>query len=92
MEYIRILEDVLLHIRILEDVLLPSVRVVYPPPHRITLVEDNLAVHNLAVHTAAAVREWFQQDQEDIEVLPWPTKSPTKKISKFYRGQRSRRT
>ncbi|KAK9675088.1 DDE superfamily endonuclease [Popillia japonica] len=59
------------YIRILEDVLLPSVRVVYPPPHRITLVQDNSAVH-----TAAAVKEWFQQHQEDIEVLLWPAKSP----------------
>ncbi|KAK9702797.1 DDE superfamily endonuclease [Popillia japonica] len=59
------------YIRILEDVLLPSVGIVYPPPHRITLVQDNSAVH-----TAAVVQEWFQQHQEDTEVLPWPAKSP----------------
>ncbi|KAI4465002.1 transposable element-related [Holotrichia oblita] len=58
------------YIRILEDVLLPSVRTFYPEPHPIVLVQDNSAVH-----TARVVRLWFQH-RDDLEVLPWPAKSP----------------
>lgn len=59
------------YIRVLEDILLPSVRAVYPAPHRIVLVQDNSAVH-----TAGVVREWFEDHQGEIELLPWPAKSP----------------
>lgn len=58
------------YIRILEDVLLPSVRLLYPEPMPITLVQDNSAVH-----TSRVVRHWFEA-HPDVEVLPWPAKSP----------------
>ncbi|KAK9701990.1 DDE superfamily endonuclease [Popillia japonica] len=58
------------YIRILEDVLLPSVRQIYPAPQPITFVPDNSAVH-----TARVVRDWFE-DHDEIEVIPWPAKSP----------------
>lgn len=63
--------DAVEYIRILEEVLLPSVRIVYPAPHRITLVQDNSAVHS-----ARVVRDWFVEHRAEIEVLPWPAKSP----------------
>lgn len=63
--------DATQYIRILEEVLLPSVRIIYPAPHRITLVQDNSAVHS-----ARVVKDWFAEHRDDIEVLPWPAKSP----------------
>lgn len=41
------------------------------PGHRIVFVQDNCSIH-----TAGQVREWFREHEEDIEVLPWPAKSP----------------
>lgn len=58
------------YIRILEDVMLPSVRILYPAPARITFVHDNSAVH-----TSVRVRDWFHNHPE-VELLPWPSKSP----------------
>lgn len=58
------------YVRILEDVLLPSVRVIYPEPERIVLVQDNAAVH-----TCRRVRAWFDTHPE-VELLRWPAKSP----------------
>lgn len=62
--------DAVEYIRILEDVMLPSVRLLYPPPTPITFVQDNSSVH-----TSRIVREWFNE-HPDIVPLNWPPKSP----------------
>lgn len=62
--------DAVEYVGVLEDVLLPSVQLLYPPPTPITLVQDNSSVHS-----ARVVRDWFGNHPQ-IELLPWPPKSP----------------
>ena len=53
---------------ILENVMLPCV-LEHFPTHNFILQQDNCPVHN-----AGMVKEWFQQN--NIETLLWPSKSP----------------
>lgn len=58
------------YIEILEEVMLPSVRAyALPYPERIIFMQDNAPIH-----TARTVRRWIEE-QPDVEVLPWPSKS-----------------
>ena len=58
------------YIEILEEVMLPSVRqYALPYPERIIFMQDNCPIHK-----ARVVNRWFQE-QRDIELLDWPSRS-----------------
>ncbi|KAL7634885.1 UNVERIFIED_CONTAM: hypothetical protein RMT77_015262 [Armadillidium vulgare] len=58
------------YLEILDEVFLPSVRVsVFPDPEKFVFVQDNRTIH-----TARRVRQWFEEHEHIIEVLPWPSK------------------
>lgn len=57
---------------VLEEIMLPTVRTVFPTEdyRHIYFVQDNCPIHR-----ARNVRGWFDR-HPDIEVIPWPAKSP----------------
>lgn len=58
------------YIELLEEVFLPSVRsYALPFPETIIVMQDNCPIH-----TSRVVTRWFQ-DQNHLEVLPWPSKA-----------------
>lgn len=57
------------YLEILRDFMIPSVRMAYPSG-QIYFVHDNSAVHK-----ARIVRDWLQ-NQSDVTVIEWPSKSP----------------
>ena len=56
------------YIEILDNIMLPSVIEVFP--------ENNFIFQqdNCSIHTAHRVRQWFLN--KNIELIPWPSKSP----------------
>ncbi|KAF2888423.1 hypothetical protein ILUMI_17750, partial [Ignelater luminosus] len=59
------------YVRILNDILLPGILDRYAHPRPITVVQDNSGVH-----TCRIVRTWLEAHRDEIEMLPWPAKSP----------------
>ncbi|KAF2889835.1 hypothetical protein ILUMI_16338 [Ignelater luminosus] len=59
------------YVRILNDILLPGILDRYAHPRPITVVQDNSRVH-----TCRIVRTWLEAHRDEIEMLPWPAKSP----------------
>ena len=57
------------YVDILRDILLPTVRLHFPSG-TIYLRQDNSSIHS-----AGVVQAWLQ-DQPDIQLMPWPAKSP----------------
>ncbi|KAL7634863.1 UNVERIFIED_CONTAM: hypothetical protein RMT77_015240 [Armadillidium vulgare] len=59
------------YLEILDEVFLPSVRVsIFPDPERFVFVQDN----NRPIHASRRVKQWFEEHQHIIDVLPWPSK------------------
>lgn len=57
------------YVAILQNILLPTVRIHYPQG-TIYLAQDNSSVHS-----AHIVQQWIH-NQPDLQLLPWPSKSP----------------
>lgn len=56
---------------ILQEVLLPSLEVYFPESGTLPFVQDNSAVHNSRLS-----RAWFNRHHNELDLLPWPPKSP----------------
>src|SRR5215469_2989657 len=58
------------YIEILEEVFLPTVKsMLFPDPEKISFVHENSPIH-----TARRVRQWFTEDNNIIDLIPWPSK------------------
>ena len=60
----------MLYSELLDEVIYPSIRVLYPAPEPIFLVQDNCPVHKSRV-----VEEWFNEHPDVIKMF-WPARSP----------------
>lgn len=73
LEFIALLQHIsnflLCHLQILQQNLADMQQIT--PGQRIVFVQDNCSIH-----VAAAAREWFQDHEDALELLPWPAKSP----------------